>query len=362
MKKILKSVTAFAAAMALTIPMAVSASSNGSNSSNASSASSNAAKLEEKVVVYSTHPENMLTKIADGFTAKTGVKVEFINLKGELAQRIRSEKDNPQADIMFGGASSLLITMEKEGLFEKTEPNWAKDLKDSYKSKEGFWYGTIKTPMVIFFNKDKVTVDKAPKSWVDLSKEDFKDMIVSRDAGSSSQKATVAALYSFLSKKESEDKAVEYLKALDKNTLNYYANGNMHFQAVGKGDAPISYAVMSAVNDNVTKNGMPLQIVEPEEGNIIILDGIAMIKNAKHPEAAKAFLEYAGSTEVQNMLAKEFGRMPVLDLAKTDIPEYMLAPMKEMEIDWYEIADKEAAIMEKWMNEIKDQGKDIKGN
>ncbi len=65
--------------------------------------------LENKVIIYSTHPENMLAVIADGFTEKTGVKVDFINLKGELADRVRAEKKNPQADIMYGGPSSLYM-------------------------------------------------------------------------------------------------------------------------------------------------------------------------------------------------------------------------------------------------------------
>lgn len=263
---------------------------------------------------------------------------------------------------MYGGASSLLITMEKQGIFEKVEPTWAKDLKEEYKSKEGYWYGTMKTPVVIFYNKDKVAEDKAPKSWKDLAKAEYKDMIVSRDAGSSSQKATIAALQSFFTKAEGEEKAMEYLKALDANTLNYYANGGMHFQAVGKGDGPISYGVLSAIDDNVKKNSMPLVTVDAEEGNIIILDCIAAIKNAKHPEAAKAFIEYAGSVEVQNMLAKEFARTPLFEGALEGAPEYMKTPLKEMKVDWYEIAETESKWIENWINNIKDANKDIKGN
>ena len=56
-------------------------------------------KLEENLVIYSTHPEDLLKVVADSFTEKTGVKVEFINLKGELADRVRAEKENPQAEI-----------------------------------------------------------------------------------------------------------------------------------------------------------------------------------------------------------------------------------------------------------------------
>ena len=48
-------------------------------------------QLEDTLVIYTTHAEDMLTVIADAFTEKTGVAVEFINLKGELADRVRTE-------------------------------------------------------------------------------------------------------------------------------------------------------------------------------------------------------------------------------------------------------------------------------
>ena len=68
-----------------------------------SAAQSSDGKLEDQVVIYSTHPEDMLEEISQAFTKETGVKVEYINLKGELADRVASEMANPQADIMYGG-------------------------------------------------------------------------------------------------------------------------------------------------------------------------------------------------------------------------------------------------------------------
>ena len=73
-------------------------------------------KLEDTVVVYTTHKEEMLEAISDEFTKETGINVEFINLKGELADRVRSEKDNPQADVMFGGDTSTYMQLKEEGL------------------------------------------------------------------------------------------------------------------------------------------------------------------------------------------------------------------------------------------------------
>ena len=71
-------------------------------------------QLEDKVVVYSTHSEELLEMVAEAFEEKTGVAVEYVNLKGELAERVEAEKENPQADVMYGGASNLFMDLTEK--------------------------------------------------------------------------------------------------------------------------------------------------------------------------------------------------------------------------------------------------------
>lgn len=319
-----------------------------------------APQLEDKLVIYSTHGEDMLEVLATGFTEKTGVEVEFINLKGELADRVRAEKENPQADIMYGGASSLFITMADEDLFDSVDTTWAAELSPTFKDEKGRWYGTIQTPVSIFYNTDAISAEEAPKSWADLADPKFKDLVISRDYVSSSQRAAIVGLLDYYSKTSSFEEGVEYLKALDANTKSYYGSGSLHFQAVGKNEAPISYGVLSSVFDNINKNGMPLQFVDAEEGSIVITDGIAAIKNAPHPEAAKAFVEYAGSEEVQALLANQFDRMPTLESALPNSPEWMQTPVKAMDIDWKNVAEHELEWLTLWDSEIRNSEKDVK--
>ena len=182
--------------------------------------------LEDKLVIYSTHGEDMLEVVAAGFTEKTGVEVEFINLKGELADRVRAEKDSPQADIMYGGASSLYITMSEEGIFESINPSWSSSLNPDFKDAENRWFGVMQTPVAIFYNSDVIAEADAPTSWADLADEKYKDKIVSRDYVSSSQRAVIVGLLDYYSKNASFEEGVEYLKRLDSNTKNYYGSGS----------------------------------------------------------------------------------------------------------------------------------------
>ena len=320
------------------------------------------AELEDSLVVYSTHSEDMLEEICNAFTEKTGVEVEYINLKGELADRVRSEKDNPQADIMFGGDTATYMLLQDEGCYEATKPEWAGDLPDDFKDADGYWYGTYKTPVVMFYNTDLMTAEEAPKDWSDLVKPEYAGKIITRDSLSSSMRSTIAALVSYYTANESEEATWEYIEGLNANIKNYYNSGSMMFQAIGKGEAAISIAVLDNIIDNRDNNSMPLEIVDATSGAITITDCIAAIKNAPHPNAAAAFVEFVGSKECEEMVANSFNRMPALDAALEGAPEWMKTGYAPMTLDWADISANQSATLERWETYYIDGNKTVQSN
>lgn len=320
-----------------------------------------AQELEEKVVVYSTHGEDMLEMVADAFTKETGVKVDFINLKGALADRVRAEKANPQSDVMYGAPSSVFLELKEEGLFDAYTPEWAGKIDPLFKDKDSYWYGTIQTPVMMFYNTEIIGEGDAPKDWYDLTMPEYKDKLVFRSALSSSARATYAALLQQFERRGELDKGWQFMKALDANTKNYYGSGSMLFQAVGRKEAAISFMVLNSIIDNKIKNKMPLEVIDAESGSPVITDGIALIHGAKHPNAGKAFVEFSGSAKVQAMLAQSFNRLPTHPDALADSPEWMAdTSFKVMDVDWQDLASNQSARIQKWDTEIKDSAKDTK--
>lgn len=318
-----------------------------------------AEELEDVVVVYSTHPEELLETIGDAFTEETGVEVEYINLKGELADRVRSEKDNPQADIMFGGDAATYMQLNGEECFDSADPAWASELSDDYKDADGKWFGTIKTPVMMFYNTEHMSAEEAPSDWSDLADDEYKDKIVTRDSLSSSMRSAITALIYNISQNDSEDAAWDYIQKLDANTKNYYNSGSMMYEAVGKGEAPVSIAVLNDIITNRDKNGLPVEVIDAKSGAIVLTDCIAKIKNAPHPSAADAFLEFAGSAGTQAMVANEFSRLPALDSALPDCPEWMQTEYKSMELDWVAIGENQSDWLEKWETDYLDADKAV---
>ena len=134
------------------------------------------------------------------------------------------------------------------------------------------------------------------------------------------------------------------------------------YSAVGKGEAAISWAVLSDIITNQVDNGMPLEIIDAESGSVVLTDCIAAIKNAPHPNAAAAFVEFAGSAEAQALVANEFNRVPTLDAALADSPEWMQTEYKAMDVDWDNISSNQSAWLEKWETNIIDANKNLAAN
>ena len=61
---------------------------------------------------------------------------------------------------------------------------------------------------------------------------------------------------------------------------------------------------------------MPFDYVFPESGTVVIDDAIGLVRGSRHPEAAKAFIDYVGSIEGQLLAAREVFRLP----ARRDLP------------------------------------------
>lgn len=200
-----------------------------------------------------------------------------------------------------------------------------------------------------------------PKDWYDLTKPEYKNNLVLRNALSSSARATYSSLLQQFEKKGELENGWQFMKDLDANTKNYYGSGSMLFQAVGRQEAAISFMVLSSIIDNKIKNKMPLAVIDAQSGSPVITDGIALIHGAKHPGAAKAFIEFAGSAKVQAMLARKFNRLPTHPDALADAPKWMSeTSFRVMDVDWQDLAMKQSTWMQKWDAEIKGNSKDKK--
>jgi len=319
-----------------------------------------AEKLSGKVTIYSPHGDQILGAISDWFFEETGAEVEYLFMGGgELVERIQAEKNNPQADVIYGNPSNVFEQLKLEGLLDVSNPSWADDLDPVFVDADHYFFGTIQTPVMLFYNHDMLSEADAPKDWADLTSPRFANSLIFRSATSAASRATISALIEQFDKKGTLDsEGWEFMKAIDKNVKKYVSNSNLMFQDIAKKEASVGFWTLDGITTNIVQNKMPLTIVPPQSGAVVISDGIALIHGAKNKVNAEAFIEFAGSKEVQLRLANEFDRMPTNREAVEEGPEWMKSmDYKVMDVNWKRLVEKQSEWMQYFNDVIVGEGR-----
>lgn len=331
------------------------ASGDGSDEGN------NDKNLEDKVVVYSPHGKDILSEFEKQFEAEYDVDMEFLDMGSqEILDRVRSEKNNTQADIWWGAPQVMFDEAKNAELLQKYKPSYADSLEDMYHDEDWYWTGTSQTPEVILYNNKEISEEEAPKDWDDLVKPKWKDEIIIRYPLASGTMRTIysSMIYRDYKETQSPEKGYEWLQKLDQNTKEYAANPEIMYNQVAKGVGTVSVWNMPDTVMLAEEKGYPFSYVIPESGTPVLTEGIAIVDGAPHPEAAKAFYEFVNTEEAAKLLAENYYRIPTRDDI-SDLPEWIQeTDINAMDIDWKVFQEKSGEWMEHWDSEIKNTEKE----
>ena len=319
--------------------------------------------LEDKIVVYSPHGKDILAQFEKLFEEKYGIDVEWLDMGSqEVLDRVRSEKNNPQADVWWGAPSTSFDQAKGEELLEPYEPSYSGTLEAGFHDQDWYWTGTSQTPEVIMYNSKLLKKEEAPKDWDDLLDPKWKDKVIIRYPLASGTMRTIFSAMIYRDYKDSQDptKGYEWLKKLDANTKEYSANPEMMYNKVAKGEGTVTVWGMPDVAMLKEQKNYPFEFIIPESGTPVLTEGIAIVKNAPHPKAAKAFYEFVNTPEAAKILAEEHYRIPTRNDV-TDLPDWIKeTEIKEMDIDWDVFQSKSDEWMKYWDENIKNAKKQIK--
>ncbi len=284
---------------------------------------------EKQLVIYASHPSEMVDHFTKDFGDKHGIKVTTVKAgTGELLNRIRAERGRPAGDIMWGGFSDTGSS--------------APDLFDVYRSKNmanvepkmvdpaGFNTPFGASTMVIMYNKKLVAAEQAPKTWADLAKPEWKGKVVHADPSKSS--SSLGALTTWLQIYGKGDPAWKLVEDMTRNQ-NIVLRSSLVFQQVGRGEYPLGVTYEEGAFNYVLAG--TAGIVYPSDGTLLQPEGMFVVKGAPNPKAARLFADYLLTIDAQTQLAEKFpGRRPTVKGVKTH-PE-MLTPDKFKVIDYDE--------------------------
>lgn len=262
---------------------------------------------ESSVVVYSAADADMVNLVAAAFEKKyPSIKVSTVVAgTGEIIKRMEAEQARPLGDVGWSFGPEAIG--DKKGLFEPYLSKEAGSFFPGQVPADRVWSPFTTMPYAIMYNKKLVSEAEKPKSWKDVLDPKWKGKVAYADASKSGSSYTLLITWlTIYGKNETGWKFVEDLlrqcKVLPKSSMTY--------QGVANGEYPIGLTFEQAAFDYL-KGGAPIGLIYPSEGTAITLDGSAVIKNAPHPNAAKLFLDWTVTKEMQQLMVERFGRRSV---------------------------------------------------
>ena len=264
-----------------------------------------AAKEEGALTVYGSCEEAYLSAACQNFEKLYGIKVDYQRLStGEVYTKIEEEAGNPSGDVWFGGTTDPYNEATAAGLLEPYEAQNAVNLLSStYRDADGNWYGIYKGILGFMVNKEELTRlgIEEPKDWDDLLKPEYKGLI---GMSNPSTAGTAKLVINTMVQMKGHDEAMEYFKELDKNIYQYTKSGSGPSKMVGPGECVIGIGFLHDGITQILAGYDNIDLVIPASGTSYEIGATAIFKGAKHPNAAKLWIEYALSPDCVD-IAKE---------------------------------------------------------
>jgi len=252
---------------------------------------------KEKVTVYTSLETDELVKYLEAARKDLpDLDIDIIRLStGELGARMLAEKDNPQADCIWGWAVTNMEQFIPLGMLEPYKPKGVEKLEKRFVHPKNLYVG-IDMYIAAFCVNTKVMKEKdlpMPKGWNDLLNPKFKGLIaMPNPVASGTGFLQVASLLQMYGVKEGKEDGWEFLKKLDINMGQYIKSGSRPAKMTAAGEFAVGCSFDFVVAEQ-KKQGFPVEFVFPVEGAGYEVEANALLKGAKNPKAAKKFLDWA---------------------------------------------------------------------
>ena len=311
-----------------------------------------------KLLIYTPHGQDLLREFTALYKVKEPeVEVQFLDMGArEILERVRAERNRPQADLWWGAAHTTFQTAADENLLAPYRPSWADQIAASRRDSQDRWYGTYQTPEVIVFNSEAVKPEEAPKDWDDVLDPKWRDKIILRNPNPSDSMRAIfgAMIWRFYKDTGSAEKGYDWLRRLDSNVHEYTADGTLMMQKLVRREGLISLWNLPDVWIYKEQKGFPVGYVFPASGTPVITDGIAIVRGAPNEEEARKFYEFVNTPESLLLAAKKYYRIPVrTDLDRTQLPPWMNERVNEMTLDWDLLRKQSGEWLRYWDTEIR---------
>src|SRR5262249_30371451 len=221
---------------------------------------------KDPVVIYTAiEPEQITDYMKAVSKSLPNVDVKMLRLStGDVSARFMAEKDNMQADVIWGVAATNMLVFKNAGLLEPYAPKGVDRVQPLFRDKANppTWVGIDIYMSAFCFNTDVAKKKSLPKpeSWADLVKPVYKgEVVMPNPASSGTGYLSVASILQRLGEAE----GWKYLDAIHVNMAEYAKSGSKPCKDAAAGERAVGVS-FEYVALEMKKKGAPVEMVLPK--------------------------------------------------------------------------------------------------
>jgi len=309
------------------------------------------------ITVYTAMEHELATEFLQAFNAKyPDIKVNITREStGIITSQIIAEKDNPQADVVWGTAASSMLVLDELRMLEGYSPKGIDRILPKFKSDKLIptWVGINARETAFIVNAVELSklglqADEV-KSFNDLLRPELKGRIAMPNPSSSGTGFFTIAGILQLNGKDTE-KGWNYLSKLHENIGQYVHAGSEPAKMAAAGECVVGISFGYA-GIRQRKNGAPVLTIFPIDGSGWDMEANALIKKKNINSAAKTFLDWAISDEAMDLYKNNY---PIISTGKGGSYEgFNTDPIHQLiDNDFAWVASNRESILNKFLNKI----------
>lgn len=307
---------------------------------------------ETELTVYTAVEAEDLARYAETFNkTNPDIKINWVrDSTGIITAKLLAERDNPQADVVWGLAATSLLLLKAEGMLEAYAPAGVEKLDAKFVDGDNppAWVGMDAWVAAVCYNT--VEAEKAgltpPTSWQDLTDPMYAGHLIMPNPNSSGTGFLDVSSWLQIF---GEEGGWEFMDGLHNNIARYTHSGSKPCKLAAAGEIPIgiSFAFRGAKSKAA---GAPLDIIVPSEGVGWDMEATAIVAGTANLEAAQKLVDFTVTLGANEMYNTGYAVVAYPGVAKPveHFPVGLLDAMIDNDFEF--AANNRASILKEWQS------------
>ena len=272
----------------------------------------------DRLVVYSSRNEHLISPVFKLFTDQTGIEIEYATDKaGVLIERIKMEGANTPADVLITVDAGTLGLAASQGLFQPINSSVINQRVPAHlRDDNDFWTGLSLRARTIVYSTERVKSEQL-STYSALGGDQWQGKLCLRTSKKVYNQSLVAMLIAEQGDAQAQATVASWI---DNLAIAPTSNDTKVMQAILAGQCDVGIVNTYYFGRLQTKSpGLALALFWPNESGVHVnVAGVGILKHSKNAIQAKTLVEWLVSEKAQALFAGANQEYPISTDVKVD--------------------------------------------